>query len=162
MYGSLRVGEALATLLPKNPYRYNATATGTLCYAPNTRGYPVFTTHGDGKVQGELLWLDLEDPDVAYVIIMELESGYDIERIAVNMDDNIQANVEAVAFTWPYGKATGPTIAGGDWTNRDQSSNLSFVCRECGSVYGMEALRQQCEDDHKLDDYLKAVADGEV
>jgi gamma-glutamylcyclotransferase (GGCT)/AIG2-like uncharacterized protein YtfP len=179
VYGTLRVGEALAGLLPEEPHRYSATARGYLHYAPGTKHYPVFIPSEDvdaDDVDGEVVWLNLDDPDVAYVVIMELSTGYDARWMDVTVQGSaVTGSLKCLTFCWDDDNA-GDYIPSADWSFRDQTmeqicgevddpdtgSERHWYCCECGEGYYSPGGALQCEiahDEHDFNDALdRAIA----
>lgn len=151
VYGTLRAGEALSHLIPADADRYTAATKGTLHYHPETMGYPVFRADGpyESEVVGDLVFLDLDDRQVSYMVCMELQAGYEARWVAVFYDGEYA--LDALAFVWP--DAPGALIEGGDWTRR----NERFDCAECGESYLTTEHATACFQQHINDDYEHAL-----
>lgn len=157
VYGTLRVGESLSELLPSNLPRYNATVRGRLHYSPHTRGYPVLLPSDDpnDRVHGEVVWVNLDNADVTYVVMMEIGAGY--SATWAQADLNIGGHVEALTFTWHPANGTGELITDGDWTERDASWRAPkgrHRCLDCNTWWDTREEAVECGWDHDLEDAI--------
>jgi gamma-glutamylcyclotransferase (GGCT)/AIG2-like uncharacterized protein YtfP len=155
VYGTLRAGEALAHLLPDSASRYGGTVRGRLHYAPGTNSYPVLLPGDkDDRVYGELLYLDLDDRDVQYVMLMEVGSGYSATWADVTLDGDT-APVRSLVFTWHPRDGYGTHIEGGSWPMR---TPRQYECHNCGWRHPSQRDADECaqDDDDQYDAYLAA------
>lgn len=153
LYGTLRACEALSHLIPNELVRYGATVPGRLHYAPHTSAYPVLLpplSEAD-VVIGELVYTDLESRDIAYVVLMELQSGYSATWCNTYVPG--LGRVEALTFTWHPSDGMGDLIVSGDWTDR-AIGGVHFQCRGCHALYPLSDEAEACEWGHDVMDDL--------
>lgn len=153
LYGTLRAGEGLSHLIPKGHTRSAASVPGRLYYSPNTTAYPVLlpALDKDDRVQGEVVFVDLESKAIAYVVLMELQSGYSATWCVLDVPG--MGSVNALTFTWHPGDGRGQRIVSGDWSER-AVGRVHFQCRDCHSVWPTENEADECEWQHDVADNL--------
>lgn len=155
VYGTLRAGEGLSHLLPAQQTRYAASVAGRLHYSPHTYGYPVLLpaqVEAD-RVQGDLLMVDLEDPDITYVMLMEIQSGYSATWAKVDLDAG--GYMHALTFTWHPADGAGPRIESGDWSDRNVGRN-KHTCEGCDAIWPTVTEALDCEWSHDMADAIDA------
>lgn len=118
VYGSLRSGGALASMLPASSHSEPATLAGyALAYATHHRSFPYLVPAASATTVGELVTIPNDDPDdvraVQRIAQMEVNAGYTIVSVplATKCSD---APVQAEAFVW-YGRNVGEPVPGNDW-----------------------------------------------
>ncbi len=156
LYGTLRAGERLEGLLPDHftRVRYGASVPGRLHYSPVTNGYPVLIAPDASadRVTGEVVNVRLDDPDVLYVMDMELSSGYSLTWVPA-LIPYAGGIIPVLCFTWDYRDGIGARVPGDDWKARNR-----YECSECGAIFTNSNRRDECEWSHDYDDLDTAMA----
>jgi gamma-glutamylcyclotransferase (GGCT)/AIG2-like uncharacterized protein YtfP len=122
VYGTLREGQSLSSLIPADVERWPARTRGRLHYTSANSPIPILLPNEPGMVIGE--WLNVSMWRIAEsVLSMEVEAGYNAEWRTVYVDNGngSETTVSAVVFTAPGHETPadlGPRVRNNDYVRR--------------------------------------------
>lgn len=117
VYGTLRRGGTLVSLLHRDSARVGATIAGAMFEAPGVGGaYPAVSIDDAGTVRGEVVFID-RDHGLAMLLAkdvdaMERGAGYVLRQTLARLDDGRTIPVDV--YDWPW-RERGTSIDHGDW-----------------------------------------------
>jgi gamma-glutamylcyclotransferase (GGCT)/AIG2-like uncharacterized protein YtfP len=125
VYGTLRPGQWNHSGDGEvRPPMEGCTIEGRIYFVWDNSGYPVAKLDEEGRIIGDVLFLDDESSEYESIVRMERGAGYEPRDVAVRIEDEDGTVREFGAVAWHYiDKPRGELIRSGDW-HREYLTNV--------------------------------------